>query len=107
MRLPRACSTGVCELALVKMGGEGVLVATSEAATSSRHTRSRSSAASGAGDAFGGALVHGLLAGWDPVKIAGYANAAGAIVASRLACADAMPTLDELRDLVASQGGSA
>ena len=51
----------------------------------------------GAGDAFGGALVHGLLAGWDPVKIAGYANAAGAIVASRLACADAMPTLDELR----------
>ena len=52
-------------------------------------------------------FFHGLLAGWDPVKIAGYANAAGAIVASRLACADAMPTLDELRDLVVSQGGSA
>ena len=50
----------------------------------------------GAGDAFGGALVHGLLSGWDPVRIARYANAAGAIVASRLACADAMPTLDEL-----------
>jgi 5-dehydro-2-deoxygluconokinase len=61
----------------------------------------------GAGDAFGGALVHGLLAGWDPVKIADYANAAGAIVASRLACADAMPTLDELRDLVGPRGGLA
>ncbi len=60
----------------------------------------------GAGDAFGGALVHGLLAGWEPVKIADHANAAGAIVASRLACADAMPTLDELTDLVAREGGS-
>jgi 5-dehydro-2-deoxygluconokinase len=57
----------------------------------------------GAGDAFGAALVHGLLAGWDPVDIAVHANAAGAIVASRLACADAMPTLDELEDLVDTQ----
>ena len=61
----------------------------------------------GAGDAFGGALVHGLLSGWDPVRCAEYANAAGAIVASRLACADAMPTLDELDELVARQGGPA
>ena len=51
----------------------------------------------GAGDAFGGALVHGLLSGWDPVRIAEYANAAGAIVASRLACADAMPTARRAR----------
>jgi 5-dehydro-2-deoxygluconokinase len=61
----------------------------------------------GAGDAFGASLVHGLLSGWDPVKIARYSNAAGAIVASRLACADAMPTLDELRALADPQGGSA
>jgi 5-dehydro-2-deoxygluconokinase len=50
----------------------------------------------GAGDAFGAALVHGLLCGWDPARCAEYGNAAGAIVATRLACADAMPTLDEL-----------
>jgi 5-dehydro-2-deoxygluconokinase len=55
----------------------------------------------GAGDAFGGALVHGLLEGWDPVRIARYANAAGAIVASRLACADAMPDLSEIEELLA------
>jgi 5-dehydro-2-deoxygluconokinase len=57
----------------------------------------------GAGDAFGAALAHGLLAGWDPVDIAVHANAAGAIVASRLSCADAMPTLAELDRLIASQ----
>ena len=54
----------------------------------------------GAGDAFGGSLVHGLLSGWDPVQIARYANAAGAIVASRLACADAMPDQKEIEELL-------
>ena len=46
----------------------------------------------GAGDAFGGALCHGLLADWDLERMIRFANAAGAIVAGRLACADAMPT---------------
>jgi 5-dehydro-2-deoxygluconokinase len=55
----------------------------------------------GAGDAFGGALCHGLLSGWDTAQILGFANAAGAIVASRLACADAMPTVAEVRELMA------
>ncbi|HEX4248068.1 MAG TPA: 5-dehydro-2-deoxygluconokinase [Pseudonocardia sp.] len=54
----------------------------------------------GAGDAFGGALCHGLLAGWPLEQIMRFANTAGAIVASRLACADAMPTLDEVEALM-------
>ncbi|GGL15831.1 5-dehydro-2-deoxygluconokinase [Mangrovihabitans endophyticus] len=54
----------------------------------------------GAGDAFGGALCHGLLAGWDLAATMRFANAAGAIVASRLSCADAMPTEPEVRDLL-------
>jgi 5-dehydro-2-deoxygluconokinase len=54
----------------------------------------------GAGDAFGGALCHGLLAGWDIAACARYANAAGAIVAGRLMCADDMPTSAELEALV-------
>jgi 5-dehydro-2-deoxygluconokinase len=50
----------------------------------------------GAGDAFGGALCAGLLAG-DPLReVLRAANAAGALVASRLACADAMPTRAEI-----------
>jgi 5-dehydro-2-deoxygluconokinase len=54
----------------------------------------------GAGDAFGGALCHGLLADWDLEAAMRFANAAGAIVASRLACSDAMPTEHEVRELL-------
>ena len=50
----------------------------------------------GAGDAFGGALCHGLLAGWDIERMMRFCNAAGAIVASRLSCADAMPSEREV-----------
>ncbi|MET8806986.1 5-dehydro-2-deoxygluconokinase [Streptomyces sp. NPDC004546] len=50
----------------------------------------------GAGDAFGGALCHGLLSGWDTERTVAFANAAGAIVAGRLSCSDAMPTEAEV-----------
>jgi 5-dehydro-2-deoxygluconokinase len=50
----------------------------------------------GAGDGFGGALCHGLLEGWDLDHVLRFANAAGSIVAGRLACADAMPTSAEV-----------
>jgi 5-dehydro-2-deoxygluconokinase len=102
----RLLARGV-RLAMVKMGADGVLVATPEATRVVTPHRVQVVCGLGAGDAFGAALVHGLLAGWDPVRIAEYANAAGAIVASQLACADAMPTLDELSSLVATQGGPA
>ncbi|GAA2151696.1 5-dehydro-2-deoxygluconokinase [Actinomadura napierensis] len=54
----------------------------------------------GAGDAFGGALCHGLLAGWDLPRTIAFANAAGAVVASRLACAAAMPEYGEVEALL-------
>jgi 5-dehydro-2-deoxygluconokinase len=54
----------------------------------------------GAGDAFGGALAHGLLEGWDIERTVRLANAAGSFVAGQLACADAMPTLDDLKEEV-------
>ena len=54
----------------------------------------------GAGDAFGGALCHGLLSGWELERTLRFANAAGAIVASRLACADAMPDESEVQALL-------
>lgn len=92
------------DLALVKRGGEGVLVATAEGRTVVPPHPVDVVCGLGAGDAFGAALVHGLLSGWEPGRIAEYANAAGAIVASRLACADAMPTIAELDQLVDSRG---
>ncbi|PWK90375.1 5-dehydro-2-deoxygluconokinase [Lentzea atacamensis] len=87
-------------LALVKKGAAGVLVATPEGRWTVEPNPVEVVCGLGAGDAFGGSLVHGLLSGWDPVKIARYANAAGAIVASRLACADAMPDQKEIEELL-------
>jgi 5-dehydro-2-deoxygluconokinase len=101
----RLLARGV-ELALVKMGGAGVLVATPTDRTVIAPHPVHVVCGLGAGDAFGGALVHGLLSGWEPVHSAEYANAAGAIVASRLACADAMPTIEELDQLVGSRGAA-
>jgi 5-dehydro-2-deoxygluconokinase len=54
----------------------------------------------GAGDAFGGAMCHGLLAGWDLERILRFANAAGAFVAGQFACADAMPTTADLDQML-------
>jgi 5-dehydro-2-deoxygluconokinase len=54
----------------------------------------------GAGDAFGGALCHGLLADWPQERTLRFANAAGAIVASRLGGADDMPTAAEVEELL-------
>ncbi|MBB5954590.1 5-dehydro-2-deoxygluconokinase [Saccharothrix tamanrassetensis] len=95
----RLLARGVA-LALVKKGPEGVLVATPEGSWTVPPHPVEVVCGLGAGDAFGGALAHGLLAGWDPVRIARYANVAGALVASRLACADAMPTPDEIEALL-------
>ena len=50
----------------------------------------------GAGDAFAAGLMTGLLTGKDFVEAARLANACGAIVVSRHACAPAMPTPAEL-----------
>ena len=91
------------ELALVKMGADGVLVATADAMSTVAPRLVDVVCGLGAGDAFGGALIHGLLSGWDPVRIAEYGNAAGAIVVAQLACADAMPTIAELDAMVAGR----
>ncbi|WP_019930082.1 5-dehydro-2-deoxygluconokinase [Nocardia sp. BMG111209] len=87
-------------LAVVKRGADGVLVATESERWTVPPCRVEVVCGLGAGDGFGGALIHGLLAGWDPHRIAVYANAAGALVASRLACADAMPTAAEIEGLL-------
>ncbi|HEV2783616.1 MAG TPA: 5-dehydro-2-deoxygluconokinase [Actinophytocola sp.] len=88
------------ELAVVKKGADGVLVATAEGSWTVPPRPVEVVCGLGAGDAFGGALVHGLLSGWDPVRTARYANAAGALVAGRLACADAMPDIGEIEELL-------
>jgi 5-dehydro-2-deoxygluconokinase len=88
-------------LAVVKQGPRGVLAVTSAGVVESPPFSIEILNGLGAGDAFGGALCHGLLAGWDTATVIRFANAAGALVASRLACSDAMPTAAEVDALLA------
>ncbi|WP_067723419.1 5-dehydro-2-deoxygluconokinase [Nocardia yamanashiensis] len=95
----RLLARGV-RLAVIKRGAEGVLIATETERWTVPPCPVEVVCGLGAGDGFGGALAHGLLAGWHPHRIASYANAAGALVASRLACADAMPTDAEIEEML-------
>ncbi len=89
------------KLAVVKQGPKGVLASENNSTiTEVPPVPVEVMNGLGAGDAFGGALCHGLLAGWDTERVMRFANAAGAIVASRLACSDAMPTQAEVDDLL-------
>ena len=91
------------KLAVVKQGPKGVLAHDGMAAVEVPPVPVNVLNGLGAGDAFGGALCHGLLAGWDIERVMRFANAAGAIVASRLACSDAMPTAAEVNGLLAGE----
>ena len=84
------------EVAIVKQGPDGVLARTRDRVVEVPPIRLEVVNGLGAGDAFGGALVHALLHGWEIERAVRLANAAGAYVASQLACADAMPDMDTL-----------
>lgn len=79
------------ELAIVKLGPAGVLVAWDGEMERVPAVPVEVVCGVGAGDAFGAGLCHGLLEGWDTVRTIRFAGAAGAHVAAQLACADAMP----------------
>ncbi|WP_405721123.1 5-dehydro-2-deoxygluconokinase [Streptomyces sp. NBC_01537] len=107
VREPRACAEALLaagvELAVVKQGPKGVLAVHRDGTTAEvPPVPVEVVNGLGAGDAFGGSLCHGLLAGWEPARIMRYANAAGALVASRLACSSAMPTESEVEDLLST-----
>jgi 5-dehydro-2-deoxygluconokinase len=87
------------KLAVIKLGADGVLLATSSEQVRIAPTPVDVVCGLGAGDAFGGALCYGILKGWGLEQMGRFANAAGALVSTRLTCADAMPSLSEL-DLI-------
>ncbi|MFC7535619.1 5-dehydro-2-deoxygluconokinase [Actinoplanes sp. GCM10030250] len=98
------------ELAVIKQGPAGVYASRREAPDKQEQVTVAPFPVEtinglGAGDAFGGALCHGLLAGWTLEAVMRFAGVAGAIVASRLSCSDAMPTEDEVRAMAGGHGG--
>lgn len=88
------------DLAVVKQGPRGVLGVTATERVQVRAFPVTVVNALGAGDALGGALVHGLLEGWDLERSLHFANVAGAIVASRAECSTAMPTTAEVQQML-------
>jgi 5-dehydro-2-deoxygluconokinase len=91
------------ELAIVKMGPEGVLARTRDEHIEVPPIPVQVVNGLGSGDAFGGALCHGLLAGWGLERVLRFANAAGALVATRLECATAMPDTAEVEEFMEEQ----
>lgn len=105
-RDPRRAAAALLELgaqlAIVKRGGEGVLAATADQVIEVSPIRLDVVNGLGAGDAFGGTLAHGLVRGWTLERTLALANAAGALAASRLACADDFGTLPEIESVLSS-----
>ena len=97
------CFVAVGDLAIVKQGPKGVLAATAEERIEVAPHWVEVVNGLGAGDAFGGGLIHGLLSGWDLRRTVEFANVAGAIVASRLGCSTAMPTTAEVEAALAGR----
>ncbi|MDO5503227.1 MAG: 5-dehydro-2-deoxygluconokinase [Actinomycetia bacterium] len=98
-RAARALLERGVDLAVVKQGPAGVLAMTAQERVEVAPYEVTVLNGLGAGDAFGGAVCHGLLEGWDLGRLVDFANAAGAHVAARRECARAMPSAQEVRVL--------
>ena len=88
------------EIAVVKQGPKGVLAKTREQTVEVPPYFVDVVNGLGAGDSFGGAFCYGLLQGWELERILRFANVAGAIVASRLECSTAMPSFEEVEEIL-------
>ena len=88
------------ELAVVKQGPKGVLAKTRKETVEVPPYFVDVINGLGAGDSFGGAFCYGLVQEWPLERILKFANVAGAIVASRLECSTAMPTFDEVEEIL-------
>jgi 5-dehydro-2-deoxygluconokinase len=54
----------------------------------------------GAGDSFAGAFIYGLIKGWEIDKCQEFGAASASIVVSSHSCSDAMPTVEQIRDVI-------
>ena len=88
------------ELAIVKQGPKGVLAKTRTETVEVPPYFVDVINGLGAGDSFGGAFCYGLLQEWPLERILKFANVAGAIVARRLECSTAMPTFEEVEEIL-------
>ena len=90
------------DLAVVKQGPKGVLAKTRNETVEVAPYLVDVVNGLGAGDSFGGALCYGLLNEWSLKRMLRFANVAGAIVAGRRECSTAMPTTEEVDQIIGS-----
>jgi 5-dehydro-2-deoxygluconokinase len=94
------------QLAIVKRGPDGVLAKSKDFEMEASPIAVKIINGIGSGDAFGGALCDGLLAGLDMQQVIEFANAAGALVASRRGCSTAFGTRREVEALMGGRESS-
>lgn len=104
-RAAREAADDSFRLAVVKRGPEGVLALDADGAVFDVPPLPVTVVNGlGAGDAFGGALCHGLLGGWPVERVLRFANAAGAYVTTQIACSAAMPDSEQVEALLQEFG---
>ncbi len=94
-----------CPLVLLKLGREGVLVATPARRERVGAFRVEAVDATGAGDTFAGSFLARRLAGDDPFAAARYANAAAALSTTGYGAVAPIPRPDAVDALLREQGG--
>lgn len=103
--IPRLLETGIDALVL-KRGRHGAVIHRGSAAQAAVPPfQIQVLNVLGAGDAFASGLIYGIRQGWPLERAARMGNAVGAIVVTRRACANDMPTQAEVEAFVAERGG--
>jgi 2-dehydro-3-deoxygluconokinase len=93
-----------CPLVLLKMGAEGVIVATPSRRERVGALKVQAVDATGAGDTFAGSFLARHLAGDDPFAAARYANAAAALSTTGYGAVAPIPRPDAVYALLREQG---
>jgi ribokinase len=88
--------TGVRHV-VITLGSRGCLLATGSATTHFPAPRVRPIDTTAAGDAFNGALAHGLASGMDISAALPLANKVAAFAVTKMGAQDSMPTMHEVR----------
>lgn len=89
-------------LVVLKLGSQGVLIATENERTLVKGHVVNSVDATGAGDTFGGSFLARIVEGDAPVTAATYANAAAALSTQGYGAVDPIPTAAMVEDLLSS-----
>ena len=91
------------ELVLIKRGGAGSTAYTKSGGKFPGTTFPANVVKTfGAGDAFAGAFIHGLLQGWSIERCQTYGSAAASIVVSSHSCSEAKPTEEQIEHIISS-----